>query len=145
MLPRYIRFQAVNSTGVTFGAADTLTLTGIFKKLVSATGIITDAALVTPLAASSGNSLGSGAYATSAAIDTSALDGAATGTSQGLQFDGLLEASISTATPAGSITVRMQASPDNAKWPANGAGAFVGQMTCTATGAQPNTRITAVE
>lgn len=144
MLPKYIRFQAQNSTGVAFAATDTLTLTGTYVQLLTATGVLSETALVTPLAAASGNSLASGAYVSSAWIDTTNLGGGGAGTTLGIQFDGALQANITTATPNGQINVYLQWSPDNGTTvPANGSGQLLQPMTCTATGVQPITAIAA--
>ncbi|GBL46221.1 hypothetical protein SFMTTN_2034 [Sulfuriferula multivorans] len=128
-----------------FGATDTLTLIGRFKQILTATGVISDTAIVTPLATTSGNSLASGAYVASAWIDTSNLGGGGVGTTQGMQFDGTLQANISTATPAGNINVYMQWSQDNGTTiPANGQGQLLmSPMVCTAVGVQPITEIAA--
>lgn len=142
MLPKTIRFQAQNSTGVAFGASDTLSLTGAFIQLLTATGVMSSAAQVTPLASTSGNSLASGGFVNSSSIDTTNLGGGGTGTTLGIQFDGLLSASISTATPNGNINIYMQESPDGGTtWPANGQGQFVGSMFCSATGAQGTVQV----
>lgn len=139
MLPPYIRFQVQNSTGVAFGATDTLSLTGKYLQVLTATGVLSATAQVTPLASTSGNSLASGGFATSAGIDTTNLGGGGAGTTLGIQGDFLLEASISTATPNGNLNVFMQESPDGGTtWPANGVGTLIGVMYCTATGAQGN-------
>ena len=134
MLPKTIRFQVQNSTGVAFGATDTLSLTGTYLQVTTATGVLSATAQVTPLAASSGNSLASGGFATSATIDTTTA-----GTTLFLQGDFLLEAAISTATPNGNLNVFMQESPDGGTtWPVNGNGTLIGVMLCTAVGTQGN-------
>jgi hypothetical protein len=132
MLPATIRYQVQNATGVAFGAADTLTLTGKHLQLTFSTGVMAFTTQSTPLAAASGNSLASGGFATSATIDTTA-----SGTQTYVQGDLLLSATISTATPAGNLNVYMQESPDGGTtWPANGQGQLIGWMVCSATGAQ---------
>jgi hypothetical protein len=132
MLPATVRYQVQNATGVAFGAADTLTLTGKHLQVTPSTGAMDFTSQMTPLAAASGNSLASGGFVNSAAIDTTAG-----GTQKCLQGDFLLLATITTATPAGNLNVYMQESPDGGTtWPANGQGQLIGWMVCSATGAQ---------
>jgi len=131
MLPKTIRFQAKNNTGVAFGASDTIKLTGKYAEFTLSTGVpdfTTEATIFN--GTTDGNSLASGAVISSSAIDTSATD-----TKMALQFDGLLIVSISTATPAGNLDVYMQESPDaGTTWPDDGTGVWVGSINFTATG-----------
>jgi hypothetical protein len=133
MLPQAWRIQAQNSTGVAFGASDTLEVTGQ-AWYINSSGALTYEANTVFLPATSGNSLASGGFAN--------------GTTQtGNTYFGLAalgEASISTATPAGNINFFLQYSPDGGTtWPANGLGQLIGVMVCTATGTQGNIQMSA--
>lgn len=142
MLPPTIRFQAINNTGVAFGASDTLSFTGKFIYETLSTGVLSAAAQSTPLPSTSGNSLASGGVVNSSTIDATNLGGGGAGTTLALQFDGILSASISTATPNGTVDLYMQASPDGGTtWPDNGKGILVKSIKFTATGSQAHNAI----
>ena len=130
MLAKTVRFQIQNATGVATAATDTITLTGEFTQLTTATGVLSVAAQITPIPATAGNSLASGAFYNSAAIDTTNA-----GATLFVEGHFLFTASISTATPAGPLNVFLQESPDGGTtWPANGVGQFVGSAYFTAVG-----------
>ena len=126
-----IRFQIRNATGVNFVATDTISVVGKFLQITTATGVLASTAEATPIPATAGNGLANGAFYTSATIDCT--NG---GTTQYLQGDFLLTATLSTASPTGPVNVFVQFSPDGGTtWPANGVGA-VGNVTFTAAGTQ---------
>lgn len=130
MLAKTIRFQVQNSTNVAFGATDTISVTGEFTQLTTATGVISINAQITPIPATAGNSLAANAFYTGSTIDASTG-----GTTVFLEGHFLLTATCSTATPSGNVNVFLQESPDGGTtWPANGVGQFVGSVGFTAVG-----------
>ncbi len=130
MLAATIRFHVQNSTGVALAATDTISVTGKFTQITTATGVMAVNAQITPIPSTSGNSLASGGFYSGSAIDTTT-----TGTTLFLEGHFLGSASISTATPAGNINIFIQESPDGGTtWPANGVGTLVGVIAFSAVG-----------
>ena len=126
-----IRFQIQNATGVAFAATDTISVAGKFLQLTTATGVLASTAEATPIPATAGNGLTNGSFYTSATIDCT--NG---GTTQYLQGDFLLTATLSTTGAAGNVNVIVQSSPDGGTtWAANGVGEFAGSVVFSGTGA----------
>lgn len=129
MLPPYYRIQVVNNTGVALAAGDSITVTAVRAKL-DTTGAYAKESTAGTLV-SGGASLGSG----------SALNGTAQDNSTNGWFEGQLAiaATVSTATPNGTLDFYMQESNDTGTtWPDNGTGELIASLPFTATGTQRN-------
>ena len=125
-----IRFQIQNATGVAFAATDTISVVGKFLQITTATGVLASTVELTPIPATAGNGLANGSFYTSATIDCT--NG---GTTQYLQGDFLLTATLSTTGAAGNVNVIVQSSPDGGTtWAANGVGQQVGSVVFSGTG-----------
>ena len=135
MIPGEWRIQAVNATGVAFAATDTLQMDAQLWNMANSTaGEPTYAATASLFPATAGNSLAAGGVVNSNVQSGNVYTGG----------EGLLHATVSTATPAGNINYYMQLfdsvpGAPNGGWPANGVGQFIGALVCTTVGAQgPN-------
>ncbi len=126
MLAPTIRIQIQNATGVATGASDTITVTGKFTQITTATGVMAANTQTTPIPSTAGNSLASGAVYNSATIDTTTG-----GTTLFLEGHFLITAVLSVAA-SGNINVFLQESPDGGTtWPANGVGQLIGVAAFT--------------
>ena len=135
MIPSEWRIQAVNATGVAFAATDTLQMdVQLWNMANSTAGEPTYAATASLFPSTAGNSLAAGGVVNSNVQSGNVYIGG----------EGLLYATVSTATPGGNINYYLQffdsvTGAPNGGWPANGVGTFVGALVCTAVGAQgPN-------
>ncbi len=127
MLAPTVRFQIQNATGISTAATDTITVTGKFTQITTATGVMAANAQITPIPSTAGNTLANGAVYNSAAIDTTTA-----GTTLFLEGHFLITAVLSVAA-SGNINVFLQESPDGGTtWPANGVGQLIGVAAFTA-------------
>ena len=126
MLGKTYRFVAQNNTGVALAATDSITITAI-RKSFSSTGFGFETAQSTEL--SGGASLPSASFLVGATIDNSTT---------GWEFgDFTVSATITTATPTGTVNFWYQTSSDGgATWANNGLGVPVASLGFTATGTQ---------
>jgi hypothetical protein len=123
MLAQEWRIQVQNSTGVALGATDTIEISG--QTWTVGTGLTYGTSTII-MPASTGNSLASAGFANGTAQTGNTAFG----------FKGVINATISTATPAGNLNFFYQEYDATLGWPGNGQGQLVGVMYCTATGAQ---------
>lgn len=129
MLATTYRIQAVNNTGVAFAAADTIIIKAKRWNIDSTGKRYAETAEALLTAAGAGNSLASGGI-----VNTNTQDNTAAST---FWFGGefTLQATISTATPSGTVDFYMQASTDGGtSWPDNGTGELIRSLPFTATG-----------
>lgn len=126
MLAKTYRFVAQNNTGVALASTDSITITAI-RKSFSTTGFGFETAQSTEL--SGGSLLASAAFLVGATIDNSAT---------GWEFgDFVVSATITTATPTGTVSIWYQVSTDGGTtWAINGLGIPMVSLGFTATGTQ---------
>jgi hypothetical protein len=124
MLAQEFRIQVQNATGVALAATDTIEISGQ-TWTIGSSGLAYGASTVI-MPATTGNSLASAAFANGTAQTGNTAFG----------FKGIINATISTATPAGNLNFFYQEYDATLGWPGNGEGESIGVMVCTAVGAQ---------
>ncbi len=125
MLAAEWRIQVQNLTGVALGATDTIEISGQ-TWVINSSGALTYGTSTIVMPATTGNSLANGAFG----------DGTAQTGNTAFGFKGTVNATISTATPAGNLNFFYQEYDATLGWPGNGQGQLIGVMVCTATGTQ---------
>jgi hypothetical protein len=123
MLPSEWRITVQNATGVALAATDTIEVT-FNGYSFSSTGVLTFGVSTIVVPAADGNSLASGAYISGTAQTGNTFLG---GTIS-------VTATISTATPAGTVNVFLDKYDATLGWPAAGLGEVLPGLTFTAVG-----------
>jgi hypothetical protein len=124
MLGSQWQIQVQNNTGVALAATDTIEISG--QTWTVGSGGLAYGASTVIMPATTGNSLASGAF----------KDGTAQTGNTAFGFKGIINATISTATPAGNLNFFYQEYDATLGWPGNGEGELIGVMVCTAVGTQ---------